>query len=142
MSYSLAFSQSVITVLFVADKVQQGMYDFVPTRQLSEALNIAAPTAVKIIQALARAGIIETREGVKGGVRLAKDPADVTMLDVFHAIESGRTLFRTDLNLRVSGDKPDRARRAVAGLLNDAEEAMKANLKKVTVRGLIDELNR
>jgi len=142
VSYSLAFSQSVITVLFVADKVQQGMYDFVPTRQLSEALNIAAPTAVKIIQALARAGIIETREGVKGGVRLAKDPADVTMLDVFHAIESGRTLFRTDLNLRVSGDKPDRARRAVAGLLNDAEEAMKANLKKVTVRGLIDELNR
>lgn len=142
MSYSLAFSQSVITVLFVADKVQQGMYDFVPTRQLSEALNIAAPTAVKIIQALARAGIIETREGVKGGVRLTKDPADVTMLDVFHAIESGRTLFRTDLNLRVSGDKPDRARRAVAGLLNDAEEAMKANLKKVTVRGLIDELNR
>lgn len=67
MSYSLAFSQSVITVLFVADKVQQGIYDFVPTQEISDALNIPKPSAVKILQSLNRAGIIETREGAKGG---------------------------------------------------------------------------
>ncbi|MCB9104195.1 MAG: Rrf2 family transcriptional regulator [Anaerolineales bacterium] len=66
MSYSLTFSQSVITVLFVADKVQQGIYDFVPTQEISDALNIPKPSAVKILQSLNRAGIIETREGAKG----------------------------------------------------------------------------
>lgn len=32
MSYSLAFSQAIFTVIFVADKVRQGIYDFVPTQ--------------------------------------------------------------------------------------------------------------
>ena len=77
MSYSLSFSQAIVTVLFVGDKVEQGFYDFVPTKELSEALNIARPTAVKILGNLAGAGIIETREGAKGGVRLALPPDSI-----------------------------------------------------------------
>lgn len=142
MSYSLAFSQAIVTVLFVADKVQQGMYDFVPTKQLSESLNIPAPTAVKLIQGLTRAGIMETREGVKGGVRLAKLPAKVTMLDIFNAAEFGRPMFRSELELRITGEKPSRARRAIQEVLDGAEEAMKESLGKVTVADLIDTINR
>ena len=49
MSYSLSFSQAIFTVLFVGDKVGQGFYDFVPTKELSASLNIPNPTAVKIL---------------------------------------------------------------------------------------------
>ncbi|MBK7916591.1 MAG: Rrf2 family transcriptional regulator [Chloroflexi bacterium] len=107
MSYSLSFSQAIVTVIFVSDKVAQGIYDFVPTKELSEALNIARPTAVKILGNLAGAGIIETREGAKGGVRLALPPAEVTILDIFTAIESGKALFRHDFELGVTGEKAD-----------------------------------
>jgi DNA-binding IscR family transcriptional regulator len=69
MSYSLSFSQAIFTVLFVGDKVGQGYYDFVPTKELSASLNIPNPSAVKILGSLASAGIIETREGSRGGVR-------------------------------------------------------------------------
>ncbi|HNB42397.1 MAG TPA: Rrf2 family transcriptional regulator, partial [Anaerolineales bacterium] len=90
MSYSLSFSQAIFTVLFVGDKVEQGFFDFVPTKELSAALNIPNPTAVKILGSLANAGIIETREGSRGGVRLAKPAKQITLLDVFNAIEAGK----------------------------------------------------
>ncbi len=142
MSYSLAFSKAILVVLFVADKVKQGMYDFVPTKVISEALNIAAPTAVKILQSLNRAGIIETREGARGGVRLARKMDEITVLDIFNAIEQERPLFRTDLNLNVTGRKPSRGQKAVLSVLQDAEAKMKAGLRSVSLAALVDEINR
>ncbi|WP_165360837.1 Rrf2 family transcriptional regulator [Candidatus Chloroploca sp. Khr17] len=141
MSYSLAFSQAIVTVLFVADKVEQGHFDFVPTKELAGALNIAWPTAVKLLGNLARSGIIETREGARGGVRLAVAPDTVTLLDVFHAIESGKLLFRHDLDLRVTGTKPSRAQAAMLTILNDAEAAMKQRLAQTTIADLLAEIN-
>ncbi len=129
-------------VIFVADKVQQGFYDFVPTKQLSESLNMARPTAVKILSSLTGAGIIETREGAKGGVRLAVAPADVTILDVFEAIESGKPLFRHDYRLRVTGEKPTRAQQEVMTILNAAEAAMKTQLGGETIADLLNALNK
>lgn len=141
MSYSLAFSQAILTVLFVADKVEQGYYDFMPTKELSASLNIARPTAVKILGNLASAGIIETREGAKGGVRLAVDPADITLLDVFEAIESGKPMFRHNFQLRVTGEKPTRAQQAILTVLNEAEASMKARLAQTTIADLMAVLN-
>ncbi|GJM42542.1 MAG: hypothetical protein DHS20C20_28240 [Ardenticatenaceae bacterium] len=141
MSYSLAFSQAIMTVLFVGDKVEQGFFDFVPTKEISASLNIARPTAVKILGNLASTGIIETREGAKGGVRLAVPAAEVTILDVFAAIETGKPLFRHDFELRVTGEKPTRAQQAVLTLLEDAEAAMKNQLAQTTIAELLAVLN-
>lgn len=142
MSYSLAFSQAILTVLFVADKVQQGIYGFVPTKELSDSLNIARPSAVKILQSLNRVGIIETREGAKGGVRLAVSPSEITILDIFNAIEYNRSLFRLDLRVRVTGEKPTQAQQAISEILTSAKEAMKANLKETTVADLLSKINQ
>ena len=142
MSYSLSFSQAIFTVLFVGDKVGQGFYDFVPTKELSASLNIPNPTAVKILGNLASAGIIETREGSRGGVRLAKPAQDITLLDVFTAIETGKPMFRQDYKLRVTGEKPTRAQKSVFAILSDAETAMKSHLAQTTIADLMEELNK
>ena len=141
MSYSLSFSQAIVTVIFVGDKIEQGFYDFVPTKELSAALNIARPTAVKILGNLAGAGIIETREGAKGGVRLALPPAEVTILDIFMAIESGKAMFRNDFELGVTGEKPTRAQGAILDILNEAEAAMHDRLAQTTIADLLAILN-
>ncbi len=140
MSYTLTFSKAVLMVLFVADKVRLGQYDFVPTKVLSEALNIAAPTAVKIIQALNRAGIIETREGARGGVRLARQADRVTVLDIFEAIEHNRPLFRDDFNINITGTKPTLGQKAIADVLKKAEQEMKSQLKGKSIADLITEI--
>lgn len=130
-----------MTVIFVGDKVEQGHFEFVPTKELATALNIAWPTAVKLLGNLASAGIIETREGARGGVRLAVAPENVTLLDVFLAIESGKPLFRHDLKLRVTGTKPTRAQAAVLTILQDVEAAMKQRLAQTTIADILTDLN-
>jgi len=142
MSYSLSFSQAIFTVLFVGDKIGQGFYEFVPTRELSTSLNIPAPTAVKILASLANAGLIETREGSKGGVRLAMPAQKITLLDVFTAIETEKPMFRQDYKLRVKGEKPTRAQQSVYAILTNAESAMKAQLAKTTIADLMATLNK
>ncbi|MFZ5881090.1 MAG: RrF2 family transcriptional regulator [Chloroflexota bacterium] len=142
MSYSLSFSQAIFVVLFVGDKVAQNYFDFVPTKELSTALNIPNPSAVKILGNLASAGIIETREGSRGGVRLAKPAQQITLLDVFTAIETGKPMFRQDHQLRVTGKKPTRAHQSVYAVLTEAEEGMKARLAKTTIADLMASLNQ
>lgn len=141
MSYSLAFTQAIIAVMFVGDKVEQGFFDFVPTKELSDSLNIPRPTAVKILGNLASAGIIETREGAKGGVRLGQPPDTITLLDIFNAIESGKPMFRHNFALKVTGEKPTRAQRALLQILNEAEVAMHQRLAQTTVADLLTILN-
>lgn len=140
MSYSLSFSKAIMTIVFVADKVDQGIYDFVPTKQISDSLNMAGPTAVKVLQSLVKSGLVETREGAKGGIRLAKKTTEITILDIFNAIESERPMFRLDINVNVKGEKPTKAKLAINDILFNAENKMKDSLNKITIADLLKRL--
>jgi len=56
-------------------------------RQLSEETGIPLPTAQKLLQALARADLIESTRGASGGIRLARPPAAITLAHIVEAIE-------------------------------------------------------
>lgn len=141
MSYSLGFTQTLFLVLFVADKVEQGMFEFISTQQISESLNIPPSSAGSILRRLNRARIIETREGASGGVRLAIAPENITLLDLFHAIEHERPLFQTQFQIAVTGNKPTRVQNIISDRLASAEQAMKDYLSTVTVKDLIVSIN-
>lgn len=142
MSYSTAFSQTIVTVVFIGDKIRQNLFEFVPTSLISQTLNLKAPTLVKILHQLNRAGIIESREGKSGGVRLKITPDKLTLLMLFEAIEQDRPLFQTHLNLTASGEKPDKAKKELLRVLQSAETAMKSSLKETTVAEYIRRINR
>lgn len=141
MSYSSAFSQAIVTLVFVGDKVRQGHFDFVPTSVISTAMNLKTPTLVKILRQLSLAAVIETREGARGGVRLQRDPGQVTLLDVFDAIEARRPLFQCHLGLGATGEKPERAKRELLRLMGGAERAVRADLAKTTIADVIRAIN-
>jgi Rrf2 family protein len=52
----------------------------------------------KVMQALSRAGIVESVRGPRGGSRLARDPAGISLLEVFEALEGALTVDRCLLN--------------------------------------------
>jgi Rrf2 family protein len=119
-----------------AFKVESGIFEYVPTREISEMLSIPLPTAVKILQSLNRANLIETKEGMRGGVRLSKRPQDITLLDVFYAIEADRPLFRVELPPGLNGEIATKAGRNVVQALQQSEQAMKEHLRSVCISDL------
>jgi Rrf2 family protein len=137
MSYSLAYSQAVLVLVYVADKMRQGLYEFVPTRAIAESLGIPTPTTAKILHNLGLAAIIETREGARGGVRLATPASKITLGDVLGAMEQKRPLFATHTHVRAKGERPTRAQAAIRRALEGAEEAMRARLDKTTIGDIL-----
>ena len=129
MTYSLGVWQAMLATVYTADKIRLGEYDFVPTSRLATDLGIPAPSLARLLRSLSRAGIIETREGAHGGIRLAVPPDEVTLLDVVEAVEQRRPLFRSDAAPAVSGTTPTRRQRALRSALGSAERAMRRELE-------------
>ena len=60
MSYSLGVWQAMLAVVYVADKLERGEVEFVPTSRIAEDLGIPAPSLSRLLRSLSGAGIIET----------------------------------------------------------------------------------
>ena len=140
MSYSLSFSQSLIIVVFVASKIEQKAFEFISTQQIADKLNIPPSTSSVILRRLKKAGLIEAREGVNGGVRLAKLPEQITVLDIFDAVEQSGTMFPTNLNVLKADEKATRAQQSILAVLVNAENEMKRSLRTVTVKDLMQSI--
>jgi Rrf2 family protein len=141
VSYSTSFPHAVLALLYVTDKVQQGKLEYVPIQQISSELNIPPSTTGLIIRYLNRAGLVETREGAKGGIRHARPPESITLYDIFKAIEQERPLFQTALRPRVTGSRPTKAQHAIVSALQGAEQAMHEQLRHTTLAALLRELS-
>lgn len=137
MAYSISISQAISIVLYIAVKMKDCKYEFLTTKAISEKLNIALPTAVKILNSLTIAGLTMTREGAKGGVLLSKSPSDISLLDIFQAIEHERPLFKTKFDFNIDGDNVTSLVNMVTNCLENAESEMKNSLRKTTIEDLL-----
>ena len=136
MSYSLAFSQAIAISLYITYKIEEQVYDFVPTHEIADFLGIAKPSVVKVVQSLTNAGLIETREGAKGGVRLTRNSQAINLLDIFNAIEQAKPLFRLNIHPTEPKIEALAARQRMVASLQRAEAAMKQELQAVTLAAL------
>lgn len=70
-------------------------------QDLAEASRVPSPTASKILKQLARAGLVVSHRGRKGGYGLARSPDDVSVGDIICAIEG--PIGITDCGTEVAG---------------------------------------
>ena len=87
---------AVRTVLHLA---KMGDKEPAATRTIAEEQNIPPSFLAKIISQLSIAGLLHTSRGARGGVTLARDPKDITLLEVVEAIDGP-----IQLNVCVGGD--------------------------------------
>jgi Rrf2 family protein len=108
--------------------------------------DLPAPYLNKQLQALARAGIVRSTPGPKGGFALERTPEEITLLDVVVAIEGPEPAFRCAEILHAS-PFGDRGTDYVAGCvlsqaMSTAELAWKRELAGTTIADLRDRVAR
>lgn len=59
----------------------------VRAHEIADALSLPANYLAKILQALARAGILESERGRRGGFRLARDPSEIRLIEVVEGFD-------------------------------------------------------
>ena len=137
MAYSTATFQAASILLFIHFKSEEGLFEYLSTKTISEMLNIPVPTAVKLLSKLSAAGLTHTKEGAKGGILLAKPVSDITFFDVFDAMEQEKPLFKVQYDFNFEyGELGSIVEKGVR-CLRDAENVMKLSLKKTTLLDLI-----
>ncbi len=109
---------------------------------LAEFHGVSTSYLLKHLQALSRAGLVGTVPGPRGGYRLAKPAAKVTVLDIVLAVDGPQPAFRCK-EVRQNGPNPLPAEKftnpcQINAAMLRAEQVYRNELRKISVQDLID----
>lgn len=112
--------------------------------QLAEHYDVPAAYLAKQLQVLVRAGLLTATTGPRGGFRLARDPAEITLLELVEAIDGTAPPYRC-VEIRQQGRgalPPENCRRTcgIAAKMAAAHQAWRSNLAGVTVADIVASL--
>jgi Rrf2 family protein len=117
-----------------------------PAARLAEFHGVPGAYLAKHLQALARAGIVESAQGPRGGYRLARPAAKVSLLDIVLAVEGDEPAFRcSEIRQRGPAGLPASAYKIPCGIARAmwrAEDAWRESLKHTTLADLLAGLAR
>jgi Rrf2 family protein len=115
-----------------------------PAGRLAEYHGVPAAYMAKHLQALSRAGIVESVPGPRGGYRLARPAASISMLDVVEAIDGRQPAFRcTEIRRKGPVRGPASAYRnpcSIHEVMNRADAAWRAELEATSIVDLVQML--
>ena len=115
-----------------------------PAGRLAEFHGVPTAYLAKHLQALSRAGVVESVAGPRGGYRLSRPPDEITLYDIVAAVEGTAPAFRcTEIRQRGPAALPAREYKAaclITQAMHRAEAAWRAELQSQTLAGLIAEL--
>jgi Rrf2 family protein len=108
-----------------------------PAAKIAEYHGVPAAYLAKHLQSLARAGVLETVKGARGGYRLARPAAEITVLEVVEAIEGDDPAFRcTEIRRRGPTAMPAREYTKLCGIhavFERADAAWRDELQNTTI---------
>jgi Rrf2 family protein len=111
-----------------------------PTGRLAEYHGVPVAYLAKHLQAMSRAGILAAGPGRGGGYRLARPPADISVLDVVETIDGEDAAFQClEIRRRGPGAVPAREYRTMCGIhrvMVDADDAWRARLARTSIADL------
>ena len=68
--------------------------------RIAEVTSVPTSYLSKVLQQLARGGIVQSKRGVGGGFQLARDPDELTVLEVVNAVDPIRRIKTCPLGLK------------------------------------------
>lgn len=74
------------------------------TKDISDSLQVSEAHLRKVVQRLVKAGYLETFRGPRGGIKLAKQPEEISLMDIYEAIEAPMILSDCLLNEKYCGE--------------------------------------
>lgn len=106
----------------------------VRTRDIASLFQFSEAHLSKVLQRLAKAGLVKATRGPAGGFSLKTDPEKITLFSVYEAIEGPFLSSNCLLEHKVCGGNSC----ILGGLIEEVNEGIKDYLEKTTLSGLVD----
>ncbi|GAA0259806.1 Rrf2 family transcriptional regulator [Saccharothrix mutabilis subsp. mutabilis] len=112
--------------------------------QLAEYYDLPAPYLAKQLQALVKAGVLAATTGPRGGFRLGRPAADITLLHIVEAVDGAASPYECqEIRQRGKGALPAEDCRdtcILARKMADAHDAWRQSLAAVSLADVLAEL--
>ena len=117
-----------------------GKGEALTSEYMAGSVNTNAVVIRRILALLAKAGLVTTQEGAKGGTWLARPAKEIDLLAVYKAVESGGLFALHPQSPNPACPVGCNIQAALEPTLEAAEEKMEATLAKTTVADVVRRL--
>ena len=118
-------------VLYLAEKGS-----ICSSREVADEMSIPRDYLIQLAQLLRNAGIIHARPGKNGGYSLAKDASEISILDIFNALQNDR--LRAE---RKEAEDASNLLQDITAACSAVEREMEEYMSSITLQNMIERIH-
>lgn len=118
-------------VLYLAEKGS-----ICSSREVADEMSIPRDYLIQLAQLLHNAGIVHARPGKNGGYSLAKDASEISMLDIFNALQNDR--LRAE---RKEAEDASDLLQDITAACSAVEREMEEYMSSITLQNMIERIH-
>lgn len=131
MHFKASVEYGMRAVLYLAEKGS-----ICSSREVADEMSIPRDYLIQLAQLLRNAGIIHARPGKNGGYILAKDASNISMLDVFSALQNDRP--RSE---RKEAEDASDLLQDITAACSAVEHEMEEYMSSITLQNMIERIH-
>lgn len=131
MHFKASVEYGIRAVLYLAEKGS-----ICSSREVADEMSIPRDYLIQLAQLLRNAGIIHARPGKNGGYSLAKDASEISMLDIFNALQNDR--LRAE---RKEAEDASDLLQDITAACSAVEHEMEEYMSSITLQNMIERIH-
>jgi Rrf2 family protein len=112
--------------------------DRITSAFLADSVNTNPVIIRRLLLALQRARLIETRKGAGAGSRLSRAPGRINLAEIYRSVEDSEAFARPSRKPNAACPVGNCIRETLEKVFGSAQTALERDLEKTTLAGLID----
>eukprot|EP01035_Chromulina_nebulosa_P055150 gene55150-biopygen39313 len=137
MTGNTRFAASVHILAYLA--YRQGMA--VSSAEIASSVDTNPVVIRRLLSALVQSRLVNTQKGATGGFSLAVEPAKISLLDIYHAVEPHPTHGLTRFTPNTKCPVGAKIETIIHGVFFKAQAGMEAELARVTLAAIDQKLH-
>ena len=134
MFRSKATSYAILAVSEIAKRKTTPGGPGVQASEVADLYELPTAYAAKVMSQLAKAQILRSDRGPRGGFQLARPTEKINLLEMFEAVHG---ILDGGGEMRVDGKIPDNVRRNIANSFNKVTDQMRKRMSAVSLADLL-----
>lgn len=131
MHFKASVEYGMRAVLYLAEKGS-----ICSSREVADEMSIPRDYLIQLAQLLRNAGIVHARPGKNGGYSLAKDASEISMLDIFNALQNDR--LRAE---RKEAEDASNLLQDITAACSAVEREMEEYMSSITLQNMIERIH-
>lgn len=131
MHFKASVEYGMRAVLYLAEKGS-----ICSSREVADEMSIPRDYLIQLAQLLRNAGIIHARPGKNGGYSLAKDASEISMLDIFNALQND--CLRAE---RKEAEDASDLLQDITAACSAVEREMEEYMSSITLQNMIERIH-